>query len=86
MTMDKNGDPTSQDLCDVQLDYIYDIRNESLEKMKVGSFTGEFGALPDDGDGHLLLACNLYSLGADSRSWTYWQYKPFGDFTTVFVG
>lgn len=52
MTIDKNGDPIPpKELCDVQREYEYKIRNESIQNLKTATLIGEFGAIPDDDAG-----------------------------------
>lgn len=54
----------------------------SLERLKLGGFLTEFGAVSNDDDSiHLL---EKQAEGADKmfQSWAYWTYKNYDDITT----
>ncbi|CAL6028159.1 Conserved_hypothetical protein [Hexamita inflata] len=85
MTMDKNGDPIQPKiLCEAQDAFWYSQRNNSGVHLGLSQFIDEFGALPDDEISRENLEQQVSMFSKDAKSWAYWQYKPFGDITTVF--
>ncbi|XP_003382563.1 PREDICTED: endoglycoceramidase-like [Amphimedon queenslandica] len=83
--MDSMGQPSNAFLCDLLDEDLFNIRMSDLQKLSTGGFMTEWGAYTalSPGSAAMSDALELMKL-ADShlQSWSYWQYKGYGDFTT----
>jgi endoglycosylceramidase len=83
--MDSHGEPLDNRLCRDYEQENFKIRTLDLNKLGTAGFMTEWGAY-----GTLLPGSKEYNDGVDVlnladqhlTSWSYWQYKGFGDFTT----
>jgi len=77
------GDPVNEPLCEVLGALEYNHQLFSIKRLKTGGFMSEFGAMSAD---RPIDVANIKFMTnqADSmlQSWTWWQFKSYGDITT----
>lgn len=83
--MDKEGQPSSTTLCDLLDKDIFDIRISDQKKLNIAGFMTEWGAYIDVVPGSKAWndAIDLMGIADEHlQSWSYWQFKGYGDITT----
>ncbi|XP_064387797.1 endoglycoceramidase-like [Halichondria panicea] len=84
--LDSHGQPSNTRFCDASNKEVVGIRMDDAKKLGVAGFLTEWGAYDDatyPGSKPYEDALDILRLADQHlQSWTYWQYKGYGDFTT----
>ncbi|EAR97108.2 glycosyl hydrolase family cellulase (macronuclear) [Tetrahymena thermophila SB210] len=83
MAVNPVGDPFSRILCDILDSIFIGGKEKNVQKIHVGGFLTEFGALSNSTKSAEELDYLLDKADNHLRSWAYWQYKGYADFTTA---
>ncbi|CAD8110655.1 unnamed protein product [Paramecium sonneborni] len=62
---------------------LYYLKMRNVQKLKIGGFLTEFGAVGNDESSKDILDFILDKADYYQQSWTYWQYKGYNDHTTM---
>jgi len=81
--VNQRGSPKSRAFCDVFDDYMIDLRTSDARRLKSAVMVTEFGAVYNDTGSVREISWIMNELDKRLTSWSYWQFKYFGDYTTA---